>query len=156
MSSITSAINSVSLPNQAKAISNNRIPASGTPTNNIVNSSTDLSKGFDRLTASVDIDPQFAKEMAEAFAFTPDKLLVNLNGVPPLNDVNAWQAWNNQSTEFDKAAEEVTSQRSDIFDTMKANGSSDSDIFKAILSFNKSLPTDYQIKSGFLKLDTYA
>ena len=95
--------------------------------------------------------------MAQDYTFTPDRLSVDLSKAPPLTDVQAWKKWENESTSFDQVAESVTAQRIGIFNEMKTSGAPDAEIYKAILSFNSSLPLDYQIKSGFLKnLDTYA
>lgn len=112
--------------------------------------------GWYRLIPDVEADPKYAKTMAEAVTFIPDKLLVDLNDLPPLSDVKAMQAFTNKSTEFDKVAEKLTEQRIEIFNDMKSQKSTDFEIFKAILAFNDSQPMDYQIKSGYMKLDLYA
>ncbi len=43
-----------------------------------------------------------------------------------------------------------------LFNNMKAQGASDVDILKAVVDFNSKQPADYQIKTGFLKVNTFA
>ncbi|MGB3611673.1 MAG: hypothetical protein WA987_14965 [Cellvibrio sp.] len=112
--------------------------------------------GWDHFLPKVEANPEFAKTMAKDVAFIPDKLLVNLNEAPPLNDAEAWRRWTNQSVEFDNTAAKVTEQRIEIYNDMKLHGSTDAEIFKALIEFNHSLPMDYQIKSGLIKLNAYA
>lgn len=112
--------------------------------------------GWDHFIPHIEANSAFAKSMAKNAAFIPDKLMVNLNDAPPLNDAKAWRAWTSQSAELDSVAAEVTERRIEIYSDMKFQGSTDAEIFKAIMEFNHSLPMDYQIKSGLIKLDTYA
>ena len=124
------------------------------PNNSVM--STTQHHGWDRFIPYVETDRAFAKTMAKNAAFIPDKLLVNLNDAPPLNDAEAWRAWTNQSIEFDSVAAKVTKRRIEIYSDMKSQGSTDAEIFNALIAFNLSLHIDYQIKSGLIKLDTYA
>jgi len=119
-------------------------------------STENVRHGLDTFIPDVEADPLFAKEMAEVVAFIPDKLLMNLNDAPPLSDPVAYKNWAGMSEEFDEIASKVTGQRIELFNEMKSQGSSDQEIFKELLSFNHSLPMDYQVKSGLKKVDTYA
>ncbi|MDK2593595.1 hypothetical protein [Pseudoalteromonas obscura] len=118
--------------------------------------SSQINHGWDTFTKKVEDDPKFAEEMAEAITFIPNKMMVNLNEAPPLTDPVAFKNWADRSVEFDKVAAQVTEQRIEIFNRMKGEGASDAEIFKEIISFNKSLPMDYQAKSGMLSVDQYA
>ncbi len=111
--------------------------------------------GWEEFTQKVDSDPELAKELAKSVAFIPDKLMVNLNEAP-LSDPIAFKNWAQKSVEFDKIAAEVTQQRIDIYNDMKADGSSDAEIFNGLMAFNHTLPVDYQLKSALIKVDTYA
>lgn len=115
-----------------------------------------ISLRLEGLTQSVERDEDFAEEMAKVAAFIPDKLLVDLNDLPPLNDIEAHKDWNKKFTDFDLKASKVTSQRIEIYNEMKLNDSSDESIFKAILEFNKTLPIDYQLESGLRNLNIKA
>ncbi len=91
--------------------------------------------------------------IAKALAFTPDELKVDENDAPPLNDANAWSKWNKRSTEFNVQAAGVTQSRIDMYNTMKRQGSSDTQIVSALVDLNKNLPVDYQLKSGLMSLN---
>lgn len=159
MSAITSVTNTVNAALQFKPTTNaNTLSSTGQATATANPSATSITQrhGWDHFIPSVEADPAFAKQMAKDAAFIPDKLLVDLNDAPPLNDAEAWRTWTSQSTEFDNVAAQVTEQRIGIYNDMKFQGSTDAEIFKALMEFNHSLPMDYQIKSGLIKLDTYA
>jgi len=149
-------INSIGSQNyavqQTSEVKNSVVP----PTAQETKSSGYVRHGWDNFIPDVEADPLFAKEMAEAVAFIPDKLMINLNDAPPLSDPAAYKNWADMSEEFDKIASKVTGQRIELFNEMKSKGSSDQEIFKELLSFNHSLPMDYQVKSGMTKVDTYA
>lgn len=112
--------------------------------------------GWDNFIPCVEANPAFVKSVAKNAAFIPDKLLVNLNDAAQLNDAEAWRSWTSQTTEFDSLARKVTEQRVEMYNDMKFKGSTDAEIFTALIKSNHSLPMDYQIKSGLIKLDTYA
>ena len=137
---------------QTSEVKNSFIP----PTTQETKNSGNVRHGLDTFIPDVEADPLFAKEMVEVVAFIPDKLLMNLNDAPPLSDPVAYKNWAGMSEEFDKIASKVTGQRIELFNEMKSKGSSDQEIFKELLSFNHSLPMDYQVKSGLTKVDTYA
>ncbi|ARU26765.1 hypothetical protein [Cellvibrio sp. PSBB006] len=157
MSDITSATNMIVTALQFKPTTNaSTLSSTNQATANSSATSITQRHGWDHFIPDVETDPAFATTMAKDAAFIPDKLLVNLNDAPPLNDAEAWRAWTSQSTQFDSDAAKVTEQRVGIYKDMKFQGSTDAEIFKAIMEFNHSLPMDYQIKSGLIKLDTYA
>lgn len=157
MPAIPTTANTMGAALQFKPIKNERtFNSTNQATANTNTTSTTQRHGWDHFVSRVEVDPAFAKNMAKDAAFIPDKLLVNLNDAPPFNDAEAWRAWTSQSTEFDSVAAKITEQRTAIYNEMKFQGSTDAEIFKAIMDFNHSLSMDYQIKSGLIKLDTYA
>ncbi|WP_125780079.1 hypothetical protein [Pseudoalteromonas rubra] len=119
-------------------------------------SSTAVKHTWDSFRDDVGADPVFAREMAEAITFIPNKMTVNLNETPPLSDPVAHKKWADQSVEFDRIAEQVTEQRIALFNRMKGEGASDADIYNEMIAFNKTLPMDYQAKAGMLGVNQYA
>lgn len=126
------------------------------PTTQETKSSGYVRHGLDTFIPDVEVEPLFAKEMAEVVAFTPDKLLMILNDAPSLSDPVAYKNWSGMSEEFDKISAKVTGQRIKLFNEMKSKGSSEQEVFKELLLFNHSLSMEYQVKSGLAKVDTYA
>ncbi|WP_046006970.1 hypothetical protein [Pseudoalteromonas rubra] len=119
-------------------------------------SATAVKHTWDSFRDDVESDPVFAREMAEAITFIPNKMTVNLNEAPPLTDPVAHKKWADQSVEFDRIAEQVTEQRIALFNRMKGEGASDADIYNEMIAFNKTLPMDYQAKAGMLSVNEYA
>lgn len=110
----------------------------------------------DRLIHAAEADPAYAAQMAETFAYVPDKMTQNWADAPSPADADAFNAWANQSVQFDKEAEPINAQRIALYNSLKAEGKSGVDILKSIINFNGSQPKEYQIKTGFWKLDVTA
>jgi hypothetical protein len=110
----------------------------------------------DRLIAAAESDPSYAKEMAKTYAYVPDKMMLNWADAPSPANKEAFDAWANQSNEFDKVAAPVIAQRIDLYNSLKAQGTADVDVLKAMINFNGSQPPEYQIKTGFWKLNVTA
>ncbi|MCF6440496.1 hypothetical protein L1077_13750 [Pseudoalteromonas luteoviolacea] len=138
--------------NQAKAAQE----ISTTQETQEASSSGKLKHGGDVLIPHVEADPEFARKMAKDAAYIPDKLLIDLSKSPSFKDASTYNQWKSNTLEFDKIAAEVTEQRIEMYGKMKAEGASDSDIYKQLMAFNHSLPMDYQVKSGMLKVNEYA
>lgn len=115
----------------------------------------DVSVGIKKIFDTVKSDPEFAKKMADLYAHSQDRELISIDDIP-LTDMQAWQEFQNKTNVFNGVAKDITAQRVEIYDSMKANGSSDADIFKALMDFNKSLPLDYQLKTGLVRYDLSA
>lgn len=121
-----------------------------------INANNDASAGIKKIFDIVEADPEFAKQMDDYYAHTPDRETFSLADCPPLDDVQAWKEFQDKTNIFNSVADGVTAQRTDIYNSMKASSSSDVDIFKALMNFNKSLSMDYQLKAGLVKYDIYA
>jgi hypothetical protein len=80
-------------------------------------------------------------------------MMLNWADAPSPANVEAWNAWINPTYDFDKMAEPVTAQRIELYNSLKSQGASDVDVLKAIINFNGSQSREYQIKTGFWKLD---
>ena len=105
------------------------------------------SAGFkDRMFTAVENDPDFAKEMVDDFGLQTDQMVFALPADP--KDEQAWADINQQQEAFNQQAEAVHSQRTTLCNTMRAQGSSDADIFKAVISFNQNLPMSYRSQCG--------
>ncbi|WGS83868.1 hypothetical protein [Methylomonas sp. UP202] len=99
-----------------------------------------------KLIDNVNNDPEFADEMAQAYAYSIDlKPIPMVNGhLPTVNDTEAWAQMTQGQAEFETQASSIRDQRIQLYTNMKANGASGADIFKSIMEFNKNLPSDYQ------------
>ena len=91
--------------------------------------------------------------MVEIYAFVPDREIYDANDVP--SDIEAWKEFQNRTNQFSQIAEGVTEQRIDIYNQMKSENATDADIFKSLMEFNKSLPMDYQLKTGLSRYSIY-
>ena len=111
---------------------------------------------MDRMFAACESDPEYAKKVAEELANAPDRMILNFEDAPSPADADAWNAWVNQSVQFDKEAEPINAQRIELYNSMKAEGKSGIDIVRALVNFNGNQPIEYQIKTGFIKIDTSA
>lgn len=129
--------------------------AANASTTTSANSSSRWSK-LDRLVSAAEADPTYAEQMAKTYAYVPDKMTLNWADAPSPANAEAFDAWANQSVTFDKEAEPINAKRIELYNSMKSNGSSDVDVLKAILNFNSNQPAQYQIKTGFWKLDVTA
>jgi hypothetical protein len=90
--------------------------------------------------AAIQTNPQFADQMASTYTFLRDFEVVDLAEVIKQDPTEL--ELHNQL--FEAQANEIMMQRIEIYNRMKANGSSGASIFKNIMAFNKTLPEDYQ------------
>lgn len=90
--------------------------------------------------AAIQTNPQFADQMASTYTFLRDFEVVDLAEV--INQDPTELELHNQR--FEAQAKDIMMQRIEIYNRMKANGSSGASIFKSIMAFNKTLPDDYQ------------
>ncbi|MBQ4878991.1 hypothetical protein J8M21_17390 [Pseudoalteromonas luteoviolacea] len=150
--------NAASQYQQTQAVSNKESTQASTQTDKMEQSSNEPQRklAWEGFREKVESDPSFAAEIAEAVTFIPNKMMINLNEAPPLNDVEAFTKWASKSDEFDKEAAVVTEQRIEIYNKMKNEGATDAEIFNRIMDFNRALPLDYQVKAGMLAVDTHA
>lgn len=111
---------------------------------------------MDRALAACEADPSVAKQTAEELANAPDGMILNWADAPSPANVEAWNAWIGQSDAFEKVAAPINAQRLALFNSLKEQGKSDLDIVKAIMNFNGNQPVEYQIKTGFIKIDITA
>lgn len=100
----------------------------------------------DRMFKAVDNDPAFAKDMVNTFGFSTDQMAFALPSNP--NDESAWAKIRQAEYEFNQQAAQVCTERSEMCSKLKETGTSDADIFKAIINFNKNLPADYRSQCG--------
>lgn len=157
MSLMMSAISNLTGAQNAAVYSNlKNVPVSNTENNSALISSSigESFSGVQKIIEGVKNDPQLAKEMVEVYTFIPDRELYNIDDVP--SDFNEWQAWQNRTIQFSQLADDVTQQRIEIYNNMKAAKINDADIFQALMEFNKSLPMDYQLKTGLSRYSIYA
>lgn len=146
-------LHSIAKSNQLTAIASSAPVVSGTSVNS--NTSSRWSQ-LDRLVSAAEADPSYAEQMAKAFAYIPDKMTQNWADAPSPANAEAFNAWANQSVEFDKEAVPVNAKRIELYSSMKSQGASDVDVLKAVLNFNSNQSAQYQIKTGFWKLDVKA
>lgn len=118
-----------------------------------INNPEGAATGIQKIFEQVEKDPKFAKEMVEIYTFVPDREIYDANDVP--SDIEAWKAFQDRTSQFSQIAEGVTEQRIDIYNDMKAENASDAEIFKSLMEFNKSLPIDYQLKTGLSRYNIY-
>lgn len=100
----------------------------------------------DRMFKAVDNDPAFAKDMVNTFGFSTDQMVFALPSNP--NDEIAWAKIHQAEYEFNQQAARVCQERSAMCRQLKEKGTSDADIFKAIMDFNKNLPANYRNQCG--------
>jgi uncharacterized protein (UPF0335 family) len=93
--------------------------------------------------------------MASAYTFSRDFELVDLNKLPSLSDTSAMAAYTQHVNDFQTEANNIRDQRIQIYTELKGSGASDAEIFNKIMQFNKSLPEDYQAKTGLDKYSQY-
>lgn len=96
-----------------------------------------------KMLATIQSDPQFAEQMANTHAFTRDYELIDLADVPVENPV-AMEAYNQHVHSFEAKADGIMNERIQLYNKMKANGSTGADIFNGLVAFDKTLPDDYQ------------
>ncbi len=99
-------------------------------------------------------NPNFASAMARTAAYMPDTMYMDTNNAPPSEDSDEWLAWNEQYNNFNTQAADVTQQRIGMYNQMKDQGSSDYEIFQAIVNFNNGLPLDYRNMAGLNNVET--
>ncbi|MDD5214672.1 MAG: hypothetical protein PHQ03_03915, partial [Methylococcales bacterium] len=88
----------------------------------------------------VQTDPEFADETAQSYAFSRDLEVVDL--ADALNQTP--EAYEQHIKSFSAQSDAVMNERIQLYQKMKANGSSGAEIFKSLMVFNKTLPEDYQ------------
>lgn len=108
--------------------------------------STSESTFKDRMFKAVDNDSNFAKKMVNDFGFSTDQMAFALPSNP--NDESAWAKIRQAEYEFNQQAAQVCTERSEMCNKLKEKGTSDSDIFKAIINFNQNLPANYRNQCG--------
>ncbi|MEN0036773.1 MAG: hypothetical protein AAGC78_06880 [Cellvibrio sp.] len=159
--SVTSSIgsllsNPLNYPLKSSAINNVTSIAKSdiSSISNVTNSeTTGTIDGVQKIFDQVEKDPKFAKEMVEIYTFVPDREIYDANDVP--SDIEAWKAFQDRTNQFSQIAEGVTEQRIDIYNQMKSENATDAEIFKSLMEFNKSLPMDYQLKTGLSRYSIY-
>lgn len=126
-------------------------PISSTTSN--ISETAGTMDGVQKIFDQVEKDPKFAKEMVEIYTFVPDREIYDASDVP--SDIEAWKAFQDRTNQFSQTAERVTEQRIDIYNQMKSEKATDAEIFKSLMEFNKSLPMDYQLKTGLSRYSIY-
>ncbi|MBD9361578.1 hypothetical protein [Methylomonas fluvii] len=149
----SNSANNITADNAVSAGDNVQI--SGSAYKALNDSKATTSDGVKLIFDRVNSDPEFAKEMANVYTYSRDFELVDLNDLPSLSDTSAMSAYTQQVKNFENEADKIRDQRIQIYTEMKGSGASDSDIFNKIMQFNKSLPEDYQAKTGLDKYSKY-
>lgn len=119
------------------------------------NSNATTADGVKSIFDRVNSDPEFAKDMANAYTYSRDFEVVDLNKLPSLSDTSAMAAYTQHVNDFENEANNIRDQRIQIYTELKGSGASDAEIFNKIMQFNKSLPEDYQAKTGLDKYSQY-
>ncbi|WP_039918687.1 hypothetical protein [Cellvibrio mixtus] len=155
ISSIGSLLsNSINNPVKPSTTTNvNSASTTGISLTSNINESDEAASGIEKIFEQVEQDPLFAKEMVEIYTFIPDREIYDANDVP--SDIEAWRAFQDRTNQFSQIAEDVTEQRIEIYKKMKAENIPDAEIFKSLMEFNKSLPMDYQLKTGLSRYSIY-
>lgn len=110
--------------------------------------------GMDRILEKVENDKRFAKEMVEFYRSTPDRPMFNLEAA--LDSPDGLSQIQEKSAQFNEEAQKVSAQREELYSSMRAQKYDDASIFKALMEFNDSLPSDYKQTAGIVKVDTLA
>lgn len=93
-----------------------------------------------KLVAIIQLDPKFADETAQNYAFSRDLEVVDL--ADAINQTP--EAYEQHIKKFSAQSDTVMNERIQLYQKMKANGSSGAETFKGLMAFNKTLPDDYQ------------
>ncbi|MCK9608212.1 MAG: hypothetical protein M0R33_17340 [Methylomonas sp.] len=137
------------------ASSDDSVQISGSAYKALNDSNATTSDGVKLIFDRVNSDPEFAKDMANAYTYSRDFEVVDLNKLPSLSDTSAMAAYTQHVNDFENEANNIRDQRIQIYTELKGTGASDAEIFNKIMQFNKSLPEDYQAKTGLDKYSQY-
>ncbi len=96
-----------------------------------------------KMLATIQSDSQFAEQMANTHAFTRDYELIDLADVP-IESETGMNEYSQHVRNFEAKANDVMTERIQLYNKMKTNGSTGAEIFNGLVAFDKTLSADYQ------------